>query len=80
VSHPEGSLPVYLGTWTDKAFTQCMYTISWIWAWSLLHFKGDGWYLDCGKGFYSAKEEAKKTAIDIVYATKATLASGPLDY
>jgi hypothetical protein len=68
-------LPLYLGTWIDKASTQCMYTPSQIRAWSLSHLKGGGWYLDCSKGFCPAEEEADKAAIDAIDAS----ASGPLD-
>jgi hypothetical protein len=68
-----------VGTWTDNALAQCMYTTSQIWAWSLPHLKGGSWYLDSSKGFCPLEEEAEKTAIDSKDAIRVALALKPLD-
>jgi hypothetical protein len=66
-------LPLFLTSWVDKTFAQCMYTMS------VPHLKASCWYIECGKTICPVEEEEVKIAYDKVDSKDAILVSDQVE-
>jgi uncharacterized protein with WD repeat len=68
-------LPLFLTSWVDKTFAQCMYTMTQTRTWLGPHLKAGCWYIECGKTICPVEEEEVKIAYNKADSRGADLRS-----
>jgi hypothetical protein len=60
----KSQLSMFLTSYVDKTSASCMYTMTQMRTSSVLYFKADCWYIECGKTICLVEEEDVKAACD----------------